>query len=130
MRVPCATNCAVGSLRVVFVQIENAVVHPGDSLQYVLDYCKYADIPSVVHRSLIDGQVITLTDTQGQLPLGCHTLIANTAIIPETVNPGRYYLDVSVIYQVNPLRSQVTHYRTVYFDVVAGLVPLSRRILH
>lgn len=100
------------------IQILNTVVHPGEALQYKLSYCKYTDIPSVVHRNFIDGQVITLTDTVGQFPRGCHLSLVDTAIVPSTINAGKYYLDVVVEYDLNPFRKEFIHYRTTYFTVV------------
>lgn len=105
------------------IQIKNTIVHPGESLSYQLNYCKYTDLPSTVHRTLIDGQVISLTDTAGQLPTGCHNVTVKTAVVPETINPGKYYLDVSVLYRINPFRTEIIKYHTGYFTVVAGQQP-------
>lgn len=102
------------------IKITTPIVHPGDPLGYQLDYCKYTDSPNTVHRTLIDGQVITLTDTPGRLPTGCHIVTVQTAIVPETINPGSYYLDVVVEYKINILRSEYIHYHTTYFEVVKG----------
>lgn len=99
------------------VVIQNDVIHKGDILIYDLNYCKYTNKSSIVHRSLIDGQIINLADTPGRLPTGCHTTTIQTAIIPETINPGTYYLDVTVEYDVNPFRTEYLHYKTTYFTV-------------
>ncbi len=107
------------------IQITNTVVNPGDRLEYQLDYCKYTDAPSTVHRTMIDGQIITLTDTQGQLPAGCHVVTVKTAIVPTTINPGKYYLDVTVSYRVSLLRTVYIHYHTTYFTVVKGHADVS-----
>lgn len=100
------------------IPILNEVVRPGESLQYELDYCKYTSVTGVIHRSFIDGQIITLQDSFGKLPTGCHKTILKTAVVPETINPGRYYLDVTADYPVNILRTVSIHYRTAYFVVV------------
>ncbi len=102
------------------IPVKNTVVNPGDRLEYQLDYCKYTDAPSNVHRTMIDGQVITLTDTQGALPAGCHVVTVKTAIVPTTINPGKYYLDVTVSYKVSLIRTVYIHYHTTYFTVVKG----------
>jgi hypothetical protein len=106
--------------------VVNSVVHPGEAIKYELNYCKYTDKPSVVRRTMIDGQVITLVDSPGRLPTGCHKATVKTAIVPETINPGNYYLDVSVDYKVNPIRTQTIHYRTQYFQVtdLSGNLPI------
>lgn len=101
------------------VHVLNNMVHPGDRLQYRLDYCKYSNDSVVVHRTLVDGQVIALVDTNSQIPLGCHDINVATAVIPDTVAPGHYYLDVTVVYRINPIRTESKNYHTDYFDVVA-----------
>lgn len=102
------------------VPVITTTLHPGDPLQYYLNYCKYVDLTSTVYRTLVDGQIITLQTSQGTLPIGCdNNHIVSTVSVPETINPGRYYLSVSVDYKVNPIRTVRTTYRTQYFDVVA-----------
>lgn len=105
------------------IEITTKIVHPGEALSYELQYCKYTDLNSTVRRTLIDGQVINLTDTAGQLPTGCHNVTVKTAVVPETINPGKYYLSVSVLYQINPFRTEVIKYHTTYFTVVKGVQP-------
>lgn len=100
------------------IAILNDQIHPGDSLEYNLDYCKGTDIVPVVHRTFLDGQTIILQDISGGLPSGCHTAFKlGSTIVPETLNPGRYYLFVDVDYRVNPIREIHTTYRTDYFTV-------------
>lgn len=105
------------------VHIETPVVHPGDVLRYNLSYCKYIDATPHVYRTLVDGQKIPLTNDSGNLPIGCYSTPVTTTVIPETVNPGRYYLDVVIEYKVNPIRSIRTHYFTEYFQVVDENIP-------
>jgi hypothetical protein len=90
----------------------------GDPISYKLDYCKYTTIPAVVTRTLIDGQIITLSNSNGYLPTGCHTTIVETSIIPDSIAPGTYYLDMVLRYSINPFRTEVVHYRTNEFEVV------------
>lgn len=100
------------------VPVITTEIEPGQALEYILDYCKYSTQPSVVHRNFIDGQIISLQDGEGKLPLGCHKTIVKTAIVPTTINPGKYYLDVRIDYEINKLRTIETHYHTTYFTVV------------
>ena len=102
------------------LKVQNAVIYPGKPIEYELNYCKYTSLSSVVRRTMVDGQVITLLDTPGRLPKGCHKALVKTAVVPETINPGRYYLDVLIDYRVNPIRTETVHYRTEYFEVVRG----------
>lgn len=100
------------------IQIETPFVHRGDVLKYTLSYCKYTDLSSIVHRTFIDGQIITLNDTAGRLPKGCHTAAVSTAVVPTTINTGVYHLDVNVEYDINPFRKEFVHYQTTSFTVV------------
>jgi hypothetical protein len=70
-------------------------------VSYKLDYCKYTTIPAVVTRTLIDGQIMTLSNSNGYLPTGCHTTIVETSIIPDSIAPGTYYLDMVLRYPIN-----------------------------
>ncbi len=100
------------------VSVTTKTVMRGQYLSYQLSYCKYTDLPSTVSRILIDGQKITLVETAGVLPRGCFTATVNTAKIPETINPGRYALDVTVYYHINNFRTESIHYTTEYFNVI------------
>lgn len=106
------------------IPLETPVVHPGDTIRYELDYCKYIDSSPITHRTLVDGQIITLTSSAGNLPMGCHQT-ERDVMIPETINPGKYYLNVEIDYQVNPVRTESTHYYTDYFQVVPKRVATS-----
>lgn len=101
------------------VYVETPVLHAGDLLTYELDYCKQTDIVPIARRQLIDGQTIPLTATSGGsgLALGCHKTTRSIEI-PETVNPGRYYLNVYLDYRINPFRTETVRYYTQYFQVV------------
>jgi hypothetical protein len=63
-------------------------------------------------------QIITLSNSNGYLPTGCHTTIVETSIIPDSIGPGTYYLDMVLRYPINPFRTEVVHYRTNEFEVV------------
>lgn len=90
----------------------------GQPVSYKLDYCKYTTVKAQVTRTLIDGQIITLSNTNGYLPTGCHTTIVETSIIPDSIAPGQYYLDMVLRYPINPFRTEVVHYQTNLFQVV------------
>jgi hypothetical protein len=90
----------------------------GEPIAYTLNYCKYTTVPAIVTRTLIDGQIITLSNKNGYLPTGCHTTLVETSVIPDTIAPGEYYLDIVSRYPINPFRTEVVHYRTNLFTVV------------
>lgn len=99
------------------VQTEKTSYKLGEPISYVLDYCKGTDVPPTVSRELVDGQIIMLSDNSGYLPIGCHTTTVETAVIPNSIVPETYYLDVTVRYPINPFRTETVHYRTNSFQV-------------
>lgn len=101
------------------IPVMTPILHPGDVLKYTFDYCKFFDGVPTSERQLVDGQIIPLTNEvkNATLPMGCHTT-ERDVVIPETVNPGKYYLNVKLHYQVNALRSEEVDYYTDYFQVV------------
>lgn len=106
------------------IHVETPTLHAGDLLKYKLDYCKYTDAPATGRRLLVDGQQIPLTNPKVSSPLlkGCH-IIEREVPIPNTVNPGRYYLDVEIDYDVNPVHIERVYYYTEYFQVVEDSIP-------
>lgn len=101
------------------IPVLDDTVHPGEQLSYMVDFCKYRNDVPVIKRWMIDGQIIEISPTGGgSLPEGCHKAVVRSAIIPTTVNPGKYYLKVEVTYRINPLRTQTTSYQTGYFTVL------------
>lgn len=99
------------------VSVSSSTYQRGTPLGYVLDYCKTSNYPVKVNRTLVDGQIIILSNSTGYLPLGCHKTLVQTAVVPDSVAPGEYYLDVDVIYTINVFRTEEVHYRTNTFMV-------------
>lgn len=115
------------------LEVKTKSLYPGDTLIYDLSYCKHTDRTSIVKRELIDGQVISLQDIPGQLPVGCYTTEIRTVVIPETLVPGQYRLSVSIDYPINPIRDaffgpERTRYTTEYFTVLAEEQPATALI--
>lgn len=99
------------------VETKSQTYKLGELIDYELDYCKAKAYPAVVSRTLVDGQVIALSDEKGYLPVGCHKLTIMTSQVPLTINPGRYYLDITITYKINIFRTETVHYKTNYFNV-------------
>ena len=104
-----------GEARVLTPTIKN-----GETLVYELDYCKYMDLtPIGSRRQVVDGLIYPLpTTTARVLPKGCNTIIASAPIIvPECTEcfDKDVHLEVTAIYQVNPLRKEEVTFRTQHF---------------
>jgi hypothetical protein len=100
------------------VETTTTTFERGKPIVYRLAYCKYTTVPAIVTRTMIDGQIITLSNTNGYLPTGCHNTLVETSIIPDSIPIGEYYLDIVLRYPINPFRTEVVHYRTNLFQVV------------
>lgn len=103
------------------IYIETPTVHPGDVIRYKLDYCKFTNIVPTSKTLLVDGQQIPLTPerpgTQQGLLSGCH-IIERAVTIPDTINPGRYYLNKELNYKTSAFHTEKVVYYTQYFQVV------------
>lgn len=100
------------------VHTSSLIYHMGDAVGYTLNYCKNTSVPATVTRILVDGQQILLSGDGGSLAQGCHEALVQTAIIPTTINPGKYHLDITVHYQMNPIQNVAVHYVTNSFSVI------------
>lgn len=99
------------------------IVKNGESLQYVLDYCKYTDIvPIKARRQLVDGLIYPLPTTPPRaLPRGCQKIIASTPVItPDCTEcfDRQVHLEITAVYQVNPLRTKEVTFITELFTII------------
>lgn len=95
------------------------VVRPGGVLEIRRSFCIHADSPSVSSRHLIahaSGARISLPPTQHYTPAGCHTK-SYLVEIPGWAPSGLYTYDVTLSYEVNPLRSVSVHLLPELFEV-------------
>lgn len=100
-------------------KILTPTVKQGDSLVYVVDYCKYLDLTATVTRALIDGSVVLLPEENIHLPVGCHQF--NIKIpISKNVAPGKYKLIGNLTFELNVFRKINTAFETENFTVLAA----------
>lgn len=104
--------------RVAAYRVTTPTVPAGGTLIYQVDACKYTAAPALVFRQLVraDGQITSLGATYTNLPVGCQRSLSTLAL-PETIAPGRYYLAISLDYQVNGFRNITVTTRTEAFTV-------------
>jgi len=104
-------------------KILTPVVRNGESVRYELAFCKYRDItPIASRRQIVDGLIYRLPEAAPMvLDTGCRTLIASTPIIlPECAEcfHKEVYLQLTAIYQVNPLRRVEVTFTTEKFTII------------
>lgn len=93
-------------------------IKAGEPLQYVVDYCRYTDVPSHLTRTLTGPTVITIVQDTATADTGCQKVTVTNTVIPSYAPAGKYYLKIEVCYQVNPLRNICHQVRTKEFEVV------------
>lgn len=85
-------------------EIKNMVVKQGGYLEYISDYCKNLELPSVISRSFINGIVYTTPSAITDRKSGCNQLTIGVHV-PDELPPGKYHLEVVYRYEVNPIRT-------------------------
>jgi hypothetical protein len=99
----------------------NKIVKQGDHIVYQFKYNKTTDIMPVVQRQFVDGIVFNVAGLQTSAATTKGAGIAQVEIdIPETLPPGKYYLRIGTMYQINPIRRLYYIYMTEKFEVVVG----------
>jgi hypothetical protein len=89
----------------------NKQVRIGAALVYKVKYCKYLDVEAHVHRTLAGTINYPLPDSTNHIPTGCRTAVSRNTIIPVGVAPGKYRLQLTASYHVNPVRTiEVSHF--------------------
>jgi hypothetical protein len=92
---------------------------PGEVVEVMINYCRYIDTPALVNKRLIDHVDIPLPSHTGTFGMGCHEIISANTVIPEYVPPGQYYIDYTVEFKINALRTVTVETRTEPFYVVS-----------
>lgn len=101
------------------VQLDKTAYNVGDRITYTIDYCKREKAVATVTRYLVNDYKITFTEIKSDMPLGCDKFIRNDLVIPEFLVPdgGKYHLEATVTYYVNPIKNKVIHWKTVDFII-------------
>lgn len=92
-------------------------VKTGETLFYSVDYCRYTDKGSSVHRQIVsDASAIPYPPVTSVSKTGCH-VVSIPLPISDVTPPGVYKLRVSATFQVNALREITTNFETNSFRV-------------
>jgi hypothetical protein len=101
---------------------------PGGQFRYILNYCKYVDVPSLVARAY-EGKGVEGLASYSQLPLvmsslpmGCHE-IELVETVPFGLPPGFYVLRLTRYFEVNRFRTEISHIATEPFEVIVPAKP-------
>lgn len=94
------------------IPVLHKTVQAGDEVGLVLDFCKYKDYNSTIHKNIIGKDIVfTLPTTESRFPKGCRK-VTQFHKISESLPSGEYYIDVHISYYIN-------QYRTVEYKLVS-----------
>jgi hypothetical protein len=92
-------------------------IKAGDTLTYIVDYCKDRDYEALVTRTFEDGIEYSVPANASNKSIGCHKI--NVGLItPKTLPPATYWLEVKYSYKVNPIRTIEVVSKTQLFKIV------------
>jgi len=105
------------NIQILSVKVAQTEYHPGDRLEYSLEYCKDHKMPAQVVRSLVNGTQLTFTTIISDLPVGCNTVTVTDLIIPDYVDEGVYHLEGTGTSYLNPIRQDMNFWKTSEFII-------------
>lgn len=86
--------------------------HVGREAIVLLDYCKVSDlVPHEVRWSLVNEIMISIDGPRTALPVGCESARPVTLALSPHIAPGRYRLQLVVMYEPVPWRT-IAYVRT------------------
>lgn len=94
-------------------------VRRGDKLHYEIEFTKYENIEVLTNKNIVcsDGNLVTLAPQDTNAPLGYHKAIG-TIIVPDKVSDSECWIEFNTTYQINPIRTEKRHFRTMSFNVI------------
>lgn len=98
-------------------KVLSKTIKQGELLQYEIDYCKYTDKIPTVERQFVDGIIYAVPQGNAQIKEGCGK-INNSIKIPHQLPPGNYYIQATVTFKMNPIRTISKVYITEKFNVI------------
>jgi len=99
------------------VEGEANVIEQGRTLSYAFAYEKYTDVIPDITRNFVDGIIFQSSVGGMGLKRGSGFAIVEVRI-PRTLPPGRYYLEITREFHMNPLRTIIESDRTEAFTVI------------
>lgn len=99
--------------------VKTQTIKPGDVLTYFVDYCKYTDQPANVFRtfhSVDETRSVPFASITTITVPGCHVVEVPLQTF-DTIEPGKYYLLVNVVFQINTQRIINVNFRTDDFEI-------------
>lgn len=90
----------------------------GDTIAYILNYCKYKQISGSASFQFVDGIIFSTPPVYGNAPVGCRQVESHTLVVPMTLPAGYYHLQITYTHKVNVFRTISVTYETEHFTIV------------
>jgi hypothetical protein len=97
--------------------VEPKIVKSGEELTYSFRYCKNTNLSPDIQRDYVDGIIFRSSNSTSLARAGCGTFYL-TETIPTTLPAGNYFLQITIQYHMNPLRTITYVNRTEQFKVI------------
>jgi hypothetical protein len=95
---------------------ENKTATVGGILKYSVDYCKTTNIYPTVIKRYVDGLIYETPAGRGVVYKGCRVQVVDN-LVPSTLIPGKYKMEVIIEYQMNPIRKIIYTNYTEEFTI-------------
>lgn len=95
------------------------VYKKGEMLQIISTFCKSRTVDTQYQWKLIDHVVWSFPEQQLETKKGCFTdRVTDIQQIPSVIAPGEYYLEATVFYRINSLKSIEYKFTTNKFKII------------
>lgn len=100
------------------MRVLSNVVERGDTLAYVIDYCKFTKIKPTIERFLVSevGEKYMISSPPYNANVGC-AVATGSILIPDDVKTGRYYIRVESTFFIPPTREMLYTYVSESFEI-------------
>lgn len=100
---------------------EDRIVEQGGYITYEFSYEKTGNIIPTIQRKFVDGLEFNVAgNSQPTVTQEGTGTVRVQVHVPETLPPGKYQLQISAKYQMNPIREYHNDSLTEQFEVVSG----------
>lgn len=94
-------------------------VSPGEKVVYEVDACKYLDKKPKVSVVFVNDIRYLSSDNFAAISLGCHKTLVER-IVPDTLPSSHYHLEITIEYEINPIRTITNSIESEEFEVVSN----------
>ena len=99
------------------LRLDNKIVQREGTLSYKVSYCKNTTSSASLTRSFVDDIVYSTSTLITNRPDGCNKMNVEVEI-PHNLPLGKYYLENTYVYKVNPIREVTVKIRTEQFEII------------